>query len=289
MSSDAFTGSSEKKMNEPAAIRDAATVILLRDVSDGIEVFMVQRHGRSGFMAGAHVFPGGKVDPSDCSQEVLSLCEGRTSEEAARALGEVHSAATLGHYVAAARETFEEAGVLFADVTHEQVESARGVLSKANSFAASLASTGANARLRLDWLAPWARWITPEIEPRRFDTRFFIARLPAGQRATLGDHESTSAEWMSPRYALERETRGEILLPPPTLRNLELLTKYKTSEEVMQAAARMTPPLVKPIFKKVENGEFALVVAGDPEHPDQDRVLEGPTRLYLRDGRWWAK
>lgn len=270
----------------PAPPKDAATVVLLRErTGEGFEVFMVRRHTRSGFMGGAYVFPGGKLDPADGDEPVLRLVDGRTPEEAARALDEpADPRKALGLYIAALRETFEEAGVLLADVSADaDLAAARRRLVEGLPFAEVMAGMG--ARLRVDRLLPWARWVTPTVEPRRYDTRFFLAVAPPEQTAEHDRHETTAAAWMTPGEALERERAAEIQLPPPTLRSLELLGRSPDLTSVLREPAQRTPPFVDPVFLD-EGGTWVLALPGDPRHPNPKRAIAGPTRFTMHRGRW---
>jgi 8-oxo-dGTP pyrophosphatase MutT (NUDIX family) len=266
----------------PVEPRDAATVILLRDEVDGFSVFMVKRHAKSGFMAGAYVFPGGVLDAEDEAPSVLARTRGRTAEEAARALGEPSSARALALYVAALRETFEEAGVLLGHgSTTDLGDWRRRLVAGEVSFESVLETLG--WELAVDALIPLARWVTPEVEPRRYDARFFLARAPHAQDAAHDRVEVTAGEWLRPRDALDRGARGEIQLPPPTLRTLENLAGFASVDEAIEDAARRLPPVVRPVFRSF-GSSWALVLPGDPEHPETERVIEGPTRFVAIDG-----
>lgn len=272
----------------PREPRDAATVLLLRDApGGGFEVFMVRRHEKSGFMGGAHVFPGGKLDVADCDERILARVVGREAASAVAALGEaIDPQRALGLFVAAVRETFEEAGVLLADTPPGvDLGEARRRLDAGEPFAAVVESI--DAKLRLDRLVPHSRWITPEVEPRRFDTRFFVAHAPPDQTATYDERETTEAEWLAPSVALERERASEILLPPPTMRTLELLSALGSARDVIADAERRAPPLVRPVFRD-DDGTWMLVLPGDPEHPERTAVVAGPTRFVLVNGRFWS-
>ncbi|MCA9606567.1 MAG: NUDIX hydrolase, partial [Myxococcales bacterium] len=159
-------------MSEPVTPRDAATVLLLREEPEGgFSVFMVKRHQKSGFMAGAYVFPGGTVDDADHG---WTRVHGRAPDDAAALLGEDDGSLAIALHVAAIRETFEEAGVLIADGADDaDLAAARASLHDGADFAA-LAEEHA-LTLRLDRIAPWSRWVTPFIESRRYDARFFLA------------------------------------------------------------------------------------------------------------------
>lgn len=260
----------------PATPRDSATVILLRDEGAAFSVFMVRRHGKSGFMAGAYVFPGGTLDEADRAPSLLAQVE---RPDSLHALGD----AELALYVTAIRETFEEAGVLLADGADPSTLAAarRRLIAGEVTFEALVG--GLSARLRAGALTPLARWVTPEVEPRRYDARFFIARAPREQRATHDRVEVTAGEWLRPADALERGARGDIQLPPPTLRTLECLAAFDTAEAAIADAASRPPPLVRPCFCDLGGG-WALTLPGDPEHPEPERVIPGPTRFVLVDG-----
>src|SRR4051812_43232378 len=210
-----------------APVRAAATVVMLRDGSAGLEVFLVKRHGLSDVLGGAFVFPGGKLDEED-GDELLHAMLDRTPWELHAALGEpeltTSEAAAL--FVAALRETFEESGVLFADGADARVAAgASEALREGLSFAEML--HGARLRLRTSDLAPWSRWITPAVGGvvrKRFDTRFFLARVPQGQEPRHDEREATESLWLTPVAALEQYRNGEIQLAPPQIMSLAHLS-----------------------------------------------------------------
>ncbi|MAQ15180.1 MAG: NUDIX hydrolase [Sandaracinus sp.] len=276
----------EKPQRPVAAPRDAATVLVLRPGSDaGFEIFMVRRHGKSGFMAGAHVFPGGKLDDEDASAALLDRCAGVSASEAAERLDEADGRRALALHVAAIRETFEEAGVLVADGCDAvELAEARAAL-HAGTFSFEQFVVDADLTLRVDRLVPQARWITPEIEPRRYDTRFFLAPAPRAQEASHDQIETTAGEWLTPAGALARMDAREIQLPPPTLRTLQLLAEASDMDDAFATAAARKPPVVQPGFFQDE-GKMVLTMPGDPRHPVPERAWEGPTRFVLEDGVW---
>lgn len=267
----------------PVEPRDAATVLLLREEQDApFSVFMVKRHAKSGFMAGAYVFPGGTLDEEDHG---WSRVTGRTAEAAATELGEADPARALALYVAAIRETFEEAGVLLATgADGVDLASTRDRLNAGEDFGAL--ADELDLTLRLDALAAWSRWVTPTIERRRYDARFFLARAPRAQRAEHDRIEVTAGEWLSPVAALSRFEDGSIQLPPPTLRTIEQLSELTSVDGAFARAAEMgPPPPVQPHF--VQIGDVpTLTLPGDPEHPLDERRIDGSTRFALIDGRF---
>lgn len=265
------------------AIRDASTVIVLRETGSGIETFMLCRHQQSGFMGGAHVFPGGKVDPSDSAPGWIDRVD-QASESLSDALGEADAESGLGLLVAAVRETFEEAGVLLAATApNADLSQARAQLHEGGSFL-ELASR-LDMKIDSTALTPYARWITPKMESRRFDTRFYVAVIPEGQRASHDGTETTSAVWLRPANAIDDMLAGRIKLAPPTVRTLQWLSGFADAEAVIADALSRKPPLVRPRIVTDDSGWF-LALPGDPEHPEDDAVLPGATRMAFDDGAW---
>jgi 8-oxo-dGTP pyrophosphatase MutT (NUDIX family) len=264
-------------------IEDASTVIVLRETGAGIETFMLCRHQQSGFMGGAHVFPGGKVDPSDSAPSWIARVD-QPAESLSHALGEADAESGLGLLVAAVRETFEEAGVLFATIAPDaDLPRARAQLHGGGSFL-ELASQ-LDMTVHSTALTPYARWITPKMESRRFDTRFYIAVLPEGQRASHDGTETTSAAWLRPANAIDDMLAGRIKLAPPTVRTLQWLADFDDADAVIADALSRKPPLVRPRIVSGDSGWF-LALPGDPEHPEDDAVLPGATRMAFDDGAW---
>jgi 8-oxo-dGTP pyrophosphatase MutT (NUDIX family) len=264
-------------------IKDASTVIVLREADGGIETFMLCRHHQSGFMGGAHVFPGGKVDAADCDSRWRERVD-RSAEAIAERLGETDPARGLGLLVAAVRETFEEAGVLLAQTSEgvDLAESRRRLLEGAPFIELADAI---DMKIDAMALAPYARWITPKMESRRFDTRFYIAVVPADQVASHDGSETTSAVWLRPEGALDDMLAGRIKLAPPTVRTLRWLAEFSDAGSVIDDALSRKPPLVRPRLVTGHDGWF-LALPGDPEHPEDDPVLPGATRMVLDNGAW---
>jgi 8-oxo-dGTP pyrophosphatase MutT (NUDIX family) len=264
-------------------IRDASTVIILREAGAGLETFLLCRHQRSGFMGGAHVFPGGKVDPSDKEPSWRARVD-RPIEYITAQLGETDTEVGLGLLVAAVRETFEEAGVLLAN-TAEGVDlsATRRRLHDGTSFP-ELAN---DIDMKIDSLAltPYARWITPKMESYRFDTRFYIAVPPEGQNASHDGTETTSATWLRPAGAIEDMFAGRIKLAPPTVRTLQWLAQFDDTKSVIADALSRKPPLVRPRIVTGDDGWF-LALPGDPAHPEDEPVLPGATRMVFDNGAW---
>jgi 8-oxo-dGTP pyrophosphatase MutT (NUDIX family) len=269
-----------------APARPASTVVLIRPSSSGFEVLLVKRHDNVAFMGGAHVFPGGRVDGRDHLDKPEQICDG-VAEAVAR-LPDLEPLDAVAHHVAAIRELFEEAGVLLArpaGVVHAP-ELRHHVA--AGTLTLTELARRAGIRLALDELAVFAHWVTPEIEIKRFDTRFFVARLPGDQSASHDEGETIDSEWMEPHAAVERCRRDEISLPPPTWTTLRMLSKLSTAEEVMEWARHRRVVRIQPGFIRSET-ETMLTLPGDPTFPPI-AGFETPeeTRFILAGGRWRA-
>ncbi len=280
-----------------APARPASTVVLLRDLLSGrgFEVFLVRRHDNVAFMGGAYVFPGGRVDPADRTPPDASWCDG--AEQAAGHFPDLPAADAVAYHVAALRELFEEAGVLLARGADGHVVRARDAAAEARLAAAraALHTTAApfpylmqqeGLRLALDLLVPLSHWVTPEIEIKRFDTRFFVTRVPVGQEPVHDHGETTHSEWLRPEAAVERCRRGEIRLPPPTWTTLKELARFERVEDALAWAARRPMIRVQPGFVKRPDLTM-LTLPGDPLHPPMPGYeVPEDTRFVLKDGRW---
>ncbi|MFF5711960.1 NUDIX hydrolase [Streptomyces sp. NPDC012756] len=253
----------------PVTPRRAATVLLLRDGAAGPDVHMLRRRTSMAFAGGAYAYPGGGVDPRD---EQPVRWAGPSLETWAARLGLDDPAQAQAVVCAAVRETFEEAGVLLAgetedgvvgDTTGEDWERDRQALvARELSFADFLDRRG--LALRSDLLGAWARWITPEFEQRRYDTWFFVAALPAGQRTRDVSGEADRTVWIRPAEAAGGYDRGELTMMPPTISTLRSLEAYGTSAEALEAAGEqdLTPVLAQ---ARLEGDELVLSWPGHEE------------------------
>jgi 8-oxo-dGTP pyrophosphatase MutT (NUDIX family) len=269
----------------PPAPRDSSSLILLRDGSDGIEVLLLRRHADTRVLGGVYVFPGGKLDPADCSPDAIAALD--LDAETLRARlhePELSPERAAGLHTAALRETLEESGLLLAENADA---GARQALADRQAGGEPLAD--AMAALGLRWQAsailPWSRWITPDhpASGPRFDTRFFLARLPQGQQARHDGYEATEAVWITPRQALERHAARELDFVPPQLMSLVQLCRHADVDSAWNAALTARPPRIQPEACEVD-GERILCYPGDPLHSVRERALLGPTRL-----RWAAR
>ncbi|MDF2824707.1 MAG: hydrolase [Mycobacterium sp.] len=224
----------------PLPVRPAATVMLVRDGVRGVEVFLMRRHRAMEFVGGVIVFPGGGVDDRDRNADID--WHGPPPSWWAQRLG-VDEDLALALVCAAARETFEESGVLFAGAADDSdliVDDASVYRDARLALADNTLSFGDFLRreglmLRADLLRPWANWITPEEErTRRYDTFFFLAALPAGQRADGENTESDKAGWATPEQALDDFAGKRTFLLPPTWTQLDSLAGHTVAELLAQ-------------------------------------------------------
>lgn len=260
-------------------IKDAATILLVRGDAD-FDLFMLRRGKTAKFMARAMVFPGGRVDDAD---HVLTEACDLAPAAAAEALGIADPIRALAFYVAAIRETFEEAGVLLAsgpNVDEARLEKHRKALNdKAISFAEVVAAE--QLTLHASQLRPYAHWITPAIEKRRYDTRFFIAQVPPEQAASHDDIENTAGAWLSPTGALAAYDRGEIRLAPPTLWELTALSVCAGAAAACALRSGVPTPMAPQ--PTMVGKAIHLLLPGDAEF---DPPGEGRARVILDGGRW---
>jgi 8-oxo-dGTP pyrophosphatase MutT (NUDIX family) len=263
-------------------IHPAATVVLLREADGRLEALMMRRGAGLAFMGGMWVFPGGRVEPHDCSAGSLArllhdardagLAELRTMDGA-----ELEFEAAAGMYVAACREAFEEAGVLLAcSASGEPCDAAtaarlgplRGeVVRDPTAFTRMLEAE--DLFLDTRQLVYWSHWITPSFEPKRFDTRFFVARVPPGQAASADLSELTEHAWVEAAIATAALEQGEIRLVPPTLLTLEDLADCHRRHGSLGAmlaaeAGRPTPPVMPRIELSAEAAN--VVMPWDPRY-----------------------
>jgi len=281
--------------------RPAATVLVLRDGATHseapLEVLLLRRSGKSGFMGGAFVFPGGKVDPADSAPELLATLDPSTYAPVIERWGPLADAsAARALHVAALREVLEEVGLLLT--TDETMTAPR-----TRDWRAVVAQPG--LRLDLGRLHPWAHWITPSAEPKRFDTWFFVAEAPrapeaghlAGAHARADEHEATELRWIRPADALSAAAEGTIFLPPPTFVCLQELAEHATTAHVLAAArTRALPPIMPRLHMGAEH--LSILLPWDAAYLDADgegaplQIHEVPaatarwSRLTLHGDRW---
>jgi len=278
----------------PAIPVPSSTVVLLRDDPSGLEVLLLVRRAKgSDPFSGASVFPGGILEEEDEHPAFTPVESGFEPRRASSALGEAVPEQMLrALYVAACRELYEEAGILIARDGHgelaadellERFEDGRRRLHEGHRNLLELLER-AELTLALDSLVPFARWITPEAQPKRWDTRFFLASAPPRQTARSDELETTSAVWIHPRAALDAYLAGTILLAPPTFRVLEELAALGDTAEAFASAETKGPPQTILPVPLVGSDVPTLLYPGDGEYPGATGT--GRNRLILHEGRW---
>ena len=268
--------------------RAAASVVMLRDAPAGMEVLLQKRHASSSVLGGAHVFPGGKLDPADMERDMAARLDREVQAlHAALAEPDLTPLEAAGLHVAALREAFEESGLLLA----------HGVSARVAELAAMRFIQGltfnrllADLSLQLDTtnLVPWSRWITPRVPSvtsKRFDTRFFVARVENGVEVVHDNHEAVESLWLRPRAALERYWEGAMMLAPPQIMSLAHLARHERGQDVLDEARARGPVLVQPHTCEID-GQRVVCYPGDERHPITSRALPGPTRLVFRNRRF---
>lgn len=234
----------------------------------------MQRSKQSSFMGGAVVFPGGRIEPADAAPEwgdVIIRGDGAWWDDEGRAAR-----------VAACREALEEVGLApIPSATAEDLAALRKTPTPA-----ALAERG--LRLDLASLVPFARWVTPEAESRRFDARFFLAQIAQDLAPVSDDHEAVRVLFASPGDLLAQFERDEIALFPPTHRSLEILASVRNVDEAFAVARSASLDVICPRFL-IEHGAPVLALPGDPKHEIPQRRVRGGSRYVLVDGRWASR
>jgi len=255
----------EDPPDPPARPRPAATIALLRPGTGAPEVLLLRRSRSAGFVPGAYVFPGGRVDAEDGDPELLKRLEGLDPRWASERLGLPleHEPAALGFWAAALREAFEETGILVArrrdggppptaaaDPRVEELR--RKIMDSEHLFPEVLDRL--ECRLDARRVAYIGHWITPVAEPRRYDARFFAAAVSDETRAVVDRREMTDHAWITPREALERFRAGSLPMIFPTVKTLEELARFSSPEAVLHAYRRRAIPTRLPRLVRTEEG-----------------------------------
>lgn len=255
--------------SQPAApLAPASTVVLLRDSPSGLEAYVQRRHRGLRFAGGMYAFPGGRIDPAD-HELPDELWSGPDATAWGRRFG-ADPAQARAHVVGVVRELFEEAGVLLARPGRQDGrlpdEAARAALAAGQS---SLADVLASCGLVLDaeGLTGWARWVTPRLEPRRFDAWFFLASVPDGQEPRVATEESHDGRWVRPSEAVAAVERGDLAMLPPTWWTLRQL-----ADAPSVAAALADPPMMEryTVGWARRGDDVVLVLPDDPDYPGSD-------------------
>ena len=268
---------------------DSASVVLLRDTAQGMQVLLLRRHQASNVLGGAYVFPGGKLDPEDQHPALLSqLSQDAVTLHQRLAEPELTPQHAAGLFVAAIREAFEECRILLGQTGADTPDLAalQNALASGQSWAQAFQNL--SLQLHTDALVPWTRWITPRqasVTHKRFDTRFFITRVPEGQTAEHDNFEATETLWTTPREALIRYWDHEIELAPPQIMGLVQLARHPDSHSALTEAQSRQPPVVEP-EPFDQDGVRTICYPGDPRHSVSQAVFPGPTRLLFKNKRF---
>ena len=253
---DNFARSIEEPPAVPATPRPAATIVLLRDGPDGLEVLLMKRNRSAGFVPGAYVFPGGRVDGTDAEDAAMTRLDGLSPSAAAERLALPDGdPPAIAYYLAALREAFEETGILVAErpdgsppptaAEDAAVDDVRNHLMADDiTFSGALERLG--ARVQGDSIEYIAHWITPRPEPRRYDTRFFAARVAEGATPIVDPREMSDAVWLSPRAALTRCDQGTLPMVFPTIRTIEELARYPSVDDALDGYGAATVRTILP-------------------------------------------
>ena len=249
-------------------IKPAATVILMREAEEsGFEIFIVKRSSRSSF-GSLYVFPGGKLDPEDTEKDLYACCEGMNDEEASARLGIENDG--LSFWIACIRECFEETGVLLtnpSDSLIQEYEKLSSLRKQLNNKEISFKNICISESLRLGTnnIVPCAHWITPAIEPKRFDTRFFIAKVNAKQLASHDGFELTESFWIKPKDALVKLKEGKMNMILPTISNIEQLAEFSSAFEAFNYFKGLGNNAIKSILPKFvkQDGKWVGFLPGE--------------------------
>ena len=256
----------------------SASILLIRDASQGLEVFLVVRHRAIKFAAGASVFPGGRVTGADRDPALRARCDGQ----------DALNAEALALRAAAVRECFEECGVLLARTDDGAMiagealaglDHTRQALEREELTLAGLLGAH-DLRLAGDALVPFGHWITPDFAPKRFDTWFYLADAPRGQEPLHDGSEAVDSLWISPRKALAEADAGDRSLVLATRANLMRLAESENVAAALDAAGRQTIVAVQPWIETRPEGKIVCMP------PDAGYALSEIPIDVARGGAW---
>jgi 8-oxo-dGTP pyrophosphatase MutT (NUDIX family) len=296
-----YLGSDQPANPAQGKPKEAATVILVRQAkADSWAIFLARRHRQQSFMAGAFVFPGGQLEDGDYDPEFFRFIWAPDDFNPQATLQDAGLAPEKAQafFIAAIRETFEEAGILLAGnrsgefislQQEEDIARFSGYRRDLNNHQISFLEIIRREKIFLfpAALIPYSHWITPESAAKRFDTRFFLARLPRGQEAVADCTELTELLWVTPQTALQMHCSQKIILMPPTLKTITELMEFTSIDELLNAAkSRLIYPILPQEFangvKLPHDPEYGIEQYKRPANPDE------PCRIILEDGVWRA-
>jgi 8-oxo-dGTP pyrophosphatase MutT (NUDIX family) len=280
-------------------LKDAATVILIRPSKSGEwEIFLARRHQNQTFMAGAYVFPGGQLEETDNDPQLENYIKTADVFDPCRLLQDssLPGEKARGFFIAAIRETFEEAGILLGGKTtgnfvsfcdEEVLKRFNNYRHQLNASQITLAGIAQKEEISFlpDTLIPYSHWITPDFEKKRFSARFFLAKMPPGQTPVADATELTESLWVSPQKALVMHRRKEIILMPPTFKTIEELSAFEDIDELFSAAkTKVIYPILPQLTGKI------LKLPHDPEYSIDEYKrpvnLSEPSRILAENGVW---
>jgi 8-oxo-dGTP pyrophosphatase MutT (NUDIX family) len=268
---------------------DSASLILLRDSDQGMQVLLLKRHQASNVLGGAYVFPGGKLDLADQHPDLLAhLSQPPAKLQQRLAEPDLSAERAAGLFVAAIREAFEECRILLSQngLDKPDLQALQDALAGGLNW--SQAFRQLSLKLSTENLIPWSRWITPRqasVTNKRFDTRFFIARVPEDQTAEHDNHEATETLWITPREALIRYWDDQMTLAPPQIMGLVHLARHPNTQSALAEAESRQPPVIEP-EPFDQDGIRTICYPGDPRHSVQKSAFPGPTRLIFKNKRF---
>lgn len=259
-----------ERLDHPGAAAEpkpAATAVLVRNGERGPELLLLKRHRAAGFVPGAYVFPGGRVDDEDSDPALVEM------------VGPVPRGAEPAYWLAVVREVFEETGVLLACSTDGVACLDAGSDPALARWRSALLDGDAtlldvmraeNLRPDISRMVYCSHWITPVAEPKRYDTRFFLAELPEACGATIDEREMSHAVWLTADDAIAQFQRGELPMVFPTVKTIELLKPYASVDDMLAAFRGADVPAVLPRLVRTKDG-VGIVVPTDDDAAEDDQ------------------